>query len=305
MTSPATRAWNTGCGAVAGPRMTAPSLTRNTLPCHGQVRQPSASFPSNSGPDRWLHRPASTCTSRPSRMTTTGTSPTSRFTGLRSGSSAAGIRSCQPGSTRCGTGSAWLAPPASRNEMCPPSSPARPAVASPARRSAREAGRARVTRDAAYSPAAAPLAMACTVPTRICCSCCSDQSTVPASAAGAAAASPSRTSRRDACSPPGHASRTVADSHSPIGACASRGCSGWPSHTPCRASRLRPGRSNRAQRWPRPTRPSSFSARSRPSTARIARLTTPLPAGKPAQRARRSSPTGSWPSSTAWRTCWC
>jgi hypothetical protein len=81
-------------------------------------------------------------------MTTTGTSPTSRFTGLWFGSSAAGIRSYQPGATRCGTGSAWLAPPASRNEMCPLSSPAMPAVASPVRRSARETVRPRVTRDA-------------------------------------------------------------------------------------------------------------------------------------------------------------
>ena len=47
-----TRAWNTGCGAVAGPRTTAPSLTRNTLPCQGQVRQSPASPPSESGPDR-------------------------------------------------------------------------------------------------------------------------------------------------------------------------------------------------------------------------------------------------------------
>jgi hypothetical protein len=48
---PLTLAWNTGCGAVAGPCTTAPSLIRNTLPCHGQVRQPPSSSPSDSGPD--------------------------------------------------------------------------------------------------------------------------------------------------------------------------------------------------------------------------------------------------------------
>lgn len=37
-----TRVRNTGCGAVAGPRATLPSVTRKTLPCHGQVRQPSS-----------------------------------------------------------------------------------------------------------------------------------------------------------------------------------------------------------------------------------------------------------------------
>jgi len=48
----ATRVRNTGCGAVAGPRVTLPSATRNVLPCHGQVRQPSSYSPSDSGPDR-------------------------------------------------------------------------------------------------------------------------------------------------------------------------------------------------------------------------------------------------------------
>jgi hypothetical protein len=40
MTSPAMRALNTVCGAVAGPCTTAPSPTRNTLPCHGQLIGP-------------------------------------------------------------------------------------------------------------------------------------------------------------------------------------------------------------------------------------------------------------------------
>ena len=58
-----------GCGAVAGPRATEPSAIRKTLPCHGQVRQPSASSPSDSGPDMWLHRSASTwtCAAGPDR----------------------------------------------------------------------------------------------------------------------------------------------------------------------------------------------------------------------------------------------
>ena len=38
---PASRASTAGCGAVAGPRATDPSATRNALPSHGQVRQPS------------------------------------------------------------------------------------------------------------------------------------------------------------------------------------------------------------------------------------------------------------------------
>ena len=48
---PASRASKAGCGAVAGPRATDPSAIRNTLPCHGQVRQPSASSPPDNGPD--------------------------------------------------------------------------------------------------------------------------------------------------------------------------------------------------------------------------------------------------------------
>ena len=48
---PTSRVSNAGCGAVAGPRATEPSAIRNTLPCQGQVRQPSASSPSDSGPD--------------------------------------------------------------------------------------------------------------------------------------------------------------------------------------------------------------------------------------------------------------
>src|ERR1700722_15224953 len=59
---PTSPAWNAGCGAVAGPRATDPSVTRKTLPCHGQVRQPSARSLSDSGPDMWLHRSDSTCT---------------------------------------------------------------------------------------------------------------------------------------------------------------------------------------------------------------------------------------------------
>ena len=60
----ATRVRNTGSGAVAGPRATVPSATRKVLPCHGQVRRPSRQSPSDSGPDRWLHRSASTWTPR-------------------------------------------------------------------------------------------------------------------------------------------------------------------------------------------------------------------------------------------------
>jgi hypothetical protein len=65
-----------------------PSATPNTLPCHGQVRQPPVSSLSDSGPDMWLHRPASTCTMPPVRTATTGTSPSCRRTGLPSGASA-------------------------------------------------------------------------------------------------------------------------------------------------------------------------------------------------------------------------
>ena len=48
-----------------------------------------ARSPSDSGPDMWLHRSASTCTAPPDRMATTGTSPSIRRTGLPSGRSAA------------------------------------------------------------------------------------------------------------------------------------------------------------------------------------------------------------------------
>ena len=48
-----------GSGDVAGPRMTAPSERRNTLPCSGQVKQPPSSSPSASDPPRWVQRFAS------------------------------------------------------------------------------------------------------------------------------------------------------------------------------------------------------------------------------------------------------
>ena len=63
-------------------------------------------------------------------------------------------------------------------------------------------------------PLAAMLPAACTTPTRICCSCCSDQSAAPASAAGTAAARPAPTSRRAFSAPPVK-SRMLADSHAP------------------------------------------------------------------------------------------
>src|ERR1700733_3206101 len=94
---PTSRVRKTGCGAVAGPRATDPSPIRNTLPGQGQGRRPSDSSLSESGPDMWLHRSASTCTAPPARMATTGTSPSSCRTGLPSGRSDDGMRWCQPG----------------------------------------------------------------------------------------------------------------------------------------------------------------------------------------------------------------
>ena len=97
-------------------------------------------------------------------------------------------------------------------------------------------------------PLAAMLPAACTTPTRICCSCCSDQSAAPASAAGTAAASPAPTSCRDAFSAPPVKSRMLADSHAPAETWTRTGCTGWPSQTPCSASRTFPGLISRATR---------------------------------------------------------
>jgi hypothetical protein len=138
------------CGGPAGH---GPVLDPEDAAVPRQVRRPSASSPSDSGPDMWLHRSASTRTLPSVRIATTGTSPSSRRTGFPSGRLAESIRHCQSGSTRCGTASAWLAPPASRNEMWPPSSPLAATAASPASRSRRAA---RGRGDSRDGPRAAP-----------------------------------------------------------------------------------------------------------------------------------------------------
>jgi hypothetical protein len=107
------------------------------LPMPVALTFPPASSPPDSGPDMWLHRSASTQTVPLARMATTGTSPSIWRTGLPSGRPAVAIRYCQPGLTRCGTCSAWLAPPASRKGEMTPSSPLTETAASPAKRSAR------------------------------------------------------------------------------------------------------------------------------------------------------------------------
>src|SRR5215471_7774826 len=65
---------NAGWRAVAGPCTTAPSLSRNTLPCQGQVTHGSSSalvsVPWCSGPPRCAHRSARASTSEPWRTTT-------------------------------------------------------------------------------------------------------------------------------------------------------------------------------------------------------------------------------------------
>jgi hypothetical protein len=62
---------NAGCLAVAGPCITAPSLTRNVEPCHGQVTQVAprtvTSLPWCSGPPRCAQWSGRTCTVSPWR----------------------------------------------------------------------------------------------------------------------------------------------------------------------------------------------------------------------------------------------
>ena len=148
------------------------------------------------------------------------------------------IRWCQPGSTRCGTGSAWLAPPARRNDRWPPARPlnatlrVRPAAAggpAVAAGTSDEPYRliARRRRPRAPRPPASAARAARTSPPR------------PPSPAGTAALRPEAVSVR----PPGRRGRssTLADSHAPTGAWTSTGCKGCPSQTPCSPSRNRPG----------------------------------------------------------------
>jgi hypothetical protein len=62
---------NAGCLAVAGPCITAPSLTRNVDPCHGQVTHVASrtvtSLPWCSGPPRCAQWSERTCTVSPWR----------------------------------------------------------------------------------------------------------------------------------------------------------------------------------------------------------------------------------------------
>lgn len=41
-------------GVLAGPRTMWPSVSRNVLPCQGQVTHPSVLVPSASGPPMWV-----------------------------------------------------------------------------------------------------------------------------------------------------------------------------------------------------------------------------------------------------------
>ena len=160
----------------------------------------------------------------------------------------------------------------------PASRPPAPATASSANRSARPRPGSPAASDAAYRPAAPVTASRCTTPTRICCSCCSDQSAAPARAAGTTATTPKAASLPAACSATGrppaprqastacHPSSAAADSHAPRGACTKTGWTGCPSQTPCRQSLSLPGGSNRAIRCPKLTKRSSPAACSRRET---------------------------------------
>ena len=71
-----------GRSTVAGPCTRLPSVTRNTLPCHGQVMHPSRTSPSSMGAPRWGHRASRATMSPASRSTMTGASPASTRRGV-------------------------------------------------------------------------------------------------------------------------------------------------------------------------------------------------------------------------------